>query len=63
MKSSKHDKLRNNSTVVKELPPSIVDLTVANTVLLATCSANSKTDICDRQIKIDDGNSSTYKKK
>jgi hypothetical protein len=29
---------------------SIVDLTVANAVLLATRSGASKTDICDRQI-------------
>ena len=51
--------LRNNSTVVEELPLSIVDLTVANAVLLATHSGESKTEICDRQIKIDGGNSST----
>jgi hypothetical protein len=42
--------LRNNSTVFEELEVSIVDLTVANAVLLATRSGASKTDICDRQI-------------
>jgi hypothetical protein len=42
--------LRNNSTVFEELEVSIVDLMVANTVLLATRSGASKTDICDRQI-------------
>ena len=43
-------KLRNNSTVFEELEVSIVDLTVANAVLLATRSGASNTDICDRQI-------------
>ena len=43
-------KNRNNSTVLEELKVSIVDLTVANAVLLATRSGASKTDICDRQI-------------
>ena len=43
-------KNRNNSTVLEELKVSIVDLTVANAVLLATQSGASKTDICDRQI-------------
>jgi hypothetical protein len=33
-----------------ELEVSIVDLTVANAVLLVTRSGASKTDICDRQI-------------
>jgi hypothetical protein len=42
--------LRNNSTVFKELEVSIVDLTVANAVLLVTRSGASKTDICDCQI-------------
>jgi hypothetical protein len=42
--------LRNNSTVFEELEVSIVDLTVANAVLLTTWSGASKTDICDRQI-------------
>ena len=42
--------LRNNSTVFEELEVSIVDLTVANAVLMATRSGASKTDICDRQI-------------
>ena len=37
------NQLRNNSTVFEELEVSIVDLMVANAVLLAT-------DICDRQI-------------
>jgi hypothetical protein len=39
-------KLRNISTVFEELEVSIVDLTVANAVLLATRSWASKTDIC-----------------
>jgi hypothetical protein len=43
-------KSRNNSTVFEELKVSIVDLTVANAVLLTTRSGASKTDICDRQI-------------
>jgi hypothetical protein len=42
--------LRNNSTVFEELEVSIVDLTVANAVLLATRSGASNTDICDRHI-------------
>jgi len=42
--------LRNNSTVFEEMEVSIVDLMVANAVLLATRSGASKTDICDRQI-------------
>jgi hypothetical protein len=41
--------LRNNSTVFEELEVSIVALTVANTVLLATRSGANKTDICDPQ--------------
>ena len=45
-----HLYLRNNSTVFEELLVSIVDLTVANAVLLAMRSGASKTDICDRQI-------------
>ena len=44
-------KLKNNSTVFEELEVSIVDLTVANAVLLSTRSGASKTDICDRQIR------------
>jgi hypothetical protein len=40
--------LRNNSTVFEELEVSIVDLTVANAVLLVTRSGASKMDICDR---------------
>jgi hypothetical protein len=43
-------KNRNNSTVFEELEVSIVDLMVANAVLLATRSGASETDICDRQI-------------
>ena len=43
-------KLRNNSTVFEELEVSVVDLTVANAVLLATRRGSSKTDIWDRQI-------------
>ena len=43
--------LRNNSTVFEELEVSIVDLTVANDVLLAMRSGTNKTDICDRQIQ------------
>jgi len=43
-------KLRNNNTVFEELEVSIVDLMVANAVLLATQSRAGKTDICDRQI-------------
>ena len=43
--------LRNNSTVFEELEVSIVDLTVANAVLLATRRETSKTDIYDRQIQ------------
>jgi hypothetical protein len=53
-------KNRNNSTVFEELDVSIVvseeldvsivDLMIANAVLLATRSGASKTDICDRQI-------------
>jgi hypothetical protein len=46
---AKHE-LRNNSTVLEELSVSIVDLTVANAVLLATRSGARKTDICDREI-------------
>jgi len=42
--------LRNNSTVFEELEVLIVDLMVANAILLATRSGASKTDICDRQI-------------
>ena len=42
--------LKNNSTVFEELEVSLVDLTVANAVLLATRSGASKTDIGDRQI-------------
>ena len=45
----KHE-LRNNSTVFEELEVSIVDLTVANAVLLATRRGARKTDICDREI-------------
>jgi hypothetical protein len=37
--------LRNISTIFEELEVSIVDLTVANAVLLATQSGASKTDI------------------
>ena len=37
-------KLRNNSTVFEELSVSIVDLTVANAVLLATRSGDRKTE-------------------
>ena len=44
--------LRNNSTVYEELEVSIVDLMVANAVLLATQSGANKTDICNRQIQI-----------
>jgi hypothetical protein len=43
-------KLRINSTVFEELEVSLVDLMVANVVLLATRSEASKTDICNRQI-------------
>ena len=43
-------KLKNNSTVFEEFEVSIVDLMVANAVLLATQSGSSKTDICDSQI-------------
>jgi hypothetical protein len=43
-------KLRNNNTVFEELEVSVVDLMVANAVLLATQSGASKTDICDHQI-------------
>ena len=43
-------KLRNNNTVFEELEVSVVDLMVANAVLLATRIGTSKTDICDRQI-------------
>ena len=42
--------LRNNNPVFEELEVSIVDLTVANTVLLSTRGGASKTNICDRQI-------------
>ena len=49
-KNSFHITLRNNNTVIEELEVSIVDLTVANAVLLATRSGASKMDICDRQI-------------
>ena len=42
-------KNRNNSTVIEELEVSIVDLMVANAVLLAARSGACKTD-CDRQI-------------
>ena len=48
--TNKFHKLRNNSNVFEELSVSIVDLTVANVVLLATRSGASKTDICDSQI-------------
>jgi hypothetical protein len=41
--------IRNNSTVFEELEVSIVDLMVANAVLLAARSGACKTD-CDRQI-------------
>jgi hypothetical protein len=37
--------LRNNNTVFEELELSVVDLTVANAVLLAKRSGASKTDI------------------
>jgi hypothetical protein len=40
--------LKNNNTVFEELSVSIVNLMVANAVLLATRSEVSKTDICDR---------------
>ena len=43
--------LMNNSTVFDELEVSIVDLKVANAVLLVTRSGASKTNICDRQIQ------------
>jgi hypothetical protein len=43
--------LWNTSTVFEELEVSIVDLAIANDVLLATRSGASKTDICDRQIQ------------
>jgi hypothetical protein len=42
--------LRNISTIFEELEVSIVDLTVANAVLLATQSGASKMDICNCQI-------------
>jgi hypothetical protein len=42
--------LRNNSTVFEVLEVSIVDLTVANAVLLATRGEQKNPDICDRQI-------------
>jgi hypothetical protein len=42
--------LRNNSTVFEELEVSIVDLMVANAVLLATRNRASKTDICDHKL-------------
>ena len=42
--------LRNNSTVFEELEVSIVDLMVANAVLLATRNRASKTDICDHEL-------------
>jgi hypothetical protein len=43
-------KIRINRTVFEELAVSIVDLKVANAVILATRSGALKTDICDRQI-------------
>jgi hypothetical protein len=42
--------LRNNSPVFEEFEVSIVDLTFANTVLLATQSGASKSNIRDRQL-------------
>ena len=47
--SKKNPELRNNSTVFEKLEVSIVDLTIANAVLLATRRGVGKTDICDRQ--------------
>ena len=38
------------ATLIEELSVSIVDLTIANAVLLATRSGATKTGICDRQI-------------
>jgi len=54
--------LRSNSTVFEELEVSIVNLTVANAVLLATRSGASKTDIfATVKSTIDTDNSSNTK--
>ena len=50
--------LGDNCIVFEEFPASVVDLTVGNAVLPATRSGAGKTDISDRQISIDVGNSS-----
>ena len=56
--SLKCKELRNNSTVLEELEVSIVDLTVANAVFLATRSGASKTIFATVKSTVDTDNSS-----